>query len=77
VISDRTQASGKKAATREVQVGYQENVLHRRVTGHWNRLPKEVVTALICWSSRSIWTTPSDTWRNYWVMMCGDRSWTQ
>ena len=29
------------------------------------------------WSSRSIWTTLSDIWSEFWVVLCGARSWTQ
>lgn len=30
-----------------------------------------------CHSWRSIWTTLSDIWSDFWVVLCGGRSWTQ
>lgn len=30
--------------TGKAQVGHEENVLHQRVVGHWNRPPREGVT---------------------------------
>jgi len=43
----------------------------------WNRRPREVMTKLSCWSSRSIWTTLSALWSDIWVVPRGARSWTQ
>lgn len=38
----------------------QEKVFYWKAVGHWNRLPRAVVTTPSCWSSRSVWTIPSD-----------------
>ena len=38
----------------------------QRVVRHWNRLPRTVVMAPSCWSSRSIQTTLSEIWTEYW-----------
>ena len=44
--------------------------LHRRVG---NGLPRAVVTALGCWSSRSVWTMLSYVGFGFWVVLCGGR----
>ena len=45
----------------------------------WSGLPRAVVVALSwlsCWSSRSVWTIPSDIEFGFWVVLCGARNWT-
>ena len=56
--------------------GYQEKVLHQRMIRHWKRLGRAVVTAPSCQSSRSVWTRLPDLWPDFWVVLCGARSWT-
>ena len=41
----------------------------------WNWLPRAVIVALNCQSSRSIWTTLSDILSDFWVVLYGSRSW--
>lgn len=43
----------------------------QRVAGLWNRLPRGMVTAPNCQSSRSICTTVSKIWFNFWVVGVG------
>ena len=42
----------------------------------WNRLPRTVVMAPSCQSSRSVWTTLSDVGFGFWVVLCGAGGWT-
>jgi len=43
----------------------------------WIWMPRAVVTAPSCWSSRSVWRMPSDIGFEFWVVLCGAGSWTQ
>lgn len=46
-------------------VGYKEKILHPE-EGHWNRVPRKVITAPAQQSARSIWTTVLGTWCDSW-----------
>ena len=59
-----------------VRLGVRERVCTQRVLGHWDRLPRAVVTALSLQSTRSVWTMLSDTWSKFWVVLCGAKNWT-
>jgi len=48
-----------------------------KVVWDWNRLLRAVVMALSCWSARSVWIMLSEIWLDFWVVLCGARSWTQ
>ena len=63
------------AASGEGQVGFRKRFF---TTGWWawNRLPRELDMAPSWWSSRSVWTTPTEMWFGFWVALCGPRSWT-
>jgi len=52
----------------------QENILHQRVVGPWNRFPRAVGMAPGCWSSRDVWTMLLDIEFEFWVILCGARS---
>jgi len=52
------------AVTGEGQAVYQEKVLHQR-SG----------VVVMVWSSRSIWIKHSYIWSDFWVVLCGARSW--
>ena len=63
------------SASLKVQVGYQEKVLHQRMNGPWNRLPRAVVMAPSYQSSSTVWTLLSYTRSDFYVVLCGARSW--
>lgn len=42
----------------------------RRVVGHWNRLPRDVVMAPGWQDSRNIWRALSYVWSDFWVVLC-------
>lgn len=46
------------------------------VVGPWNGLPRAMVTLSSCWHSRSVGTMPVNIGFEFWVDLCGDRSWT-
>jgi len=54
------------AVSGQGQARYRRRFFLRRVIRHWDRLPGTVVTVLSCQSSRSTWTTLSDT--GFWVL---------
>ena len=43
------------------------------MVGHWDRLPRDVLMALSCRSSRSVWTVLSGTGSGFGVVLCGAR----
>lgn len=43
----------------------------------WNKLPRATVTVPGYHSSCSVWTMLSETWLDFWVVLCRVRSWTQ
>lgn len=45
------------------------------VVGPRNRL--STVTASSCWHSRSVWRMPLSIGFEFWLVLCGDRSWTR
>lgn len=56
---------------------YQEKVLHQMVVRPWKRLPRAVLRAPSCQSSRNIWTVLSDIGFESWVVLWGVGSWNQ
>lgn len=72
-------ATGPKGTARswdrEGQAGREGKVLHPEVLGHQDRLPRDVVMALTCRGSRSVWTS-QDTGSDFGGVLCGARGWT-
>ena len=57
---------------------FRKSFFTERVAGHWNWFHGQlVVMAPSCQSSRSIWTAFSDRGSDFWVALCGARSWTE
>lgn len=69
---------GEKGNPREqVQVGCWEKVLNQRGAAHCSGSPGQQSWPQTCWILRSVWTRLSETWFEFWVVVCGVRSWTQ
>lgn len=60
-------------ASGEGQVGDKENVLHQRVVKPWNLLPRAMVMAPTCQSSRSIGRMLSDMGFEFWMVLFSSR----
>jgi len=66
--------------TKLIKFRFRLNIRKRFFTrGRWarNRLPRALGTAPSCQSSRSIGKMLSDMEFDFWVVVCGARSWTQ
>lgn len=60
---DHNAHSHKKQTNKQKTLScIRERFCTQGVVGDWDRLPRTVVRALSCWSSRSVWTTLSDIW---------------
>ena len=56
--------------------GVRERSFTEKVVRHWNRLPRAVVMAPRLLELNKCLTTLSDIWSDFWVVLCGVRSWT-
>lgn len=61
-ISDRAPEEGLKMSQGRFKSGIRERFFLQKMVGHWNQLPRAVLTASAWQSSISVWALLSSTW---------------
>jgi len=60
-----------------VRLGVRKRFCTQRVVGHWDRLPRAVVTALSLMKFKKCLDNVLRIGSDFWVALWGPRSWTQ